>query len=1043
MPNKDKIDDTIKSLKDLNISNKKKLAPVLHGRKASTYLRIFQDVDDGIISSDSPQREDRWKKSMKTIEDKINEKPHKIRRSHDLRQRRPSRNSLGHIPTTGRRNSAYSQQRQPNKEAIQSIYNLTSTAVSSSPPATNANIPIYKRSVDPNRSPRYQYRKLSPHRSGDRDLDGPPESEVNRDWNNFGDSYNLTKVGNIHNYAQLESSPKHRAINPAVTAFTPIHGKEESMEDLSLKPVSSATYYPHKSKEKKNSTSSNSSGSGFDASSNVTRSKSGSTKRDSARESDQKRPEFTISPSSDIIDVVSQSSQEEIINEDIDHKLLEKIPKVKRSFDENAVDESSEVSENEDDEDEENSKEYPLAVELKPFTNNVGGHTAIFRFSKRAVCKALVNRENKFYENIELNQQELLPFMPRYIGVLNVRQHFYSNDDVINELASKEKKKNIEDLQSNFSNSRGISNMDTLEIGTALTHIHSFPLEKQQRSISCRDYSNNSQLPEVVLNDNRHIIPDSLWGRYSHSPSSLPGNSPGSYMSSRSYDEQRMMHPDISVDNMDEYKNHNGDSGFTMVNTELKDAVLEEVFAPVYSRRHHKQRSQNNIQVSTDENPITNSVRKSIIHDNGRRDSDTVVNTSTPTRNDSPLLNQNVKDSIGNALDTSHSVMDLKQFKKKEEIKEEIRNKIIVNNSQHFISSSKMAISNSISSIETSKSKNDCEDDNGVFMMDDENITIDNNKQKSNEIRSFSRESNPIDEQEHTIVSKFILLEDLTRNMNKPCALDLKMGTRQYGVDAKESKQRSQRAKCHKTTSRRLGVRICGLKVWDQDYYIKRDKYFGRRVRAGWQFARVIARFLYDGKHKGSIIKQIPYLINQLDTLNSHIHTLKGYRLYGASLLLMYDGSSKNQDKDTNPENVYLMNHVGKAKVNLIDFARCVTKEDVKAGLSSFKIPPKNPDIEDKGFLRGIKSLKFYLYLIWNHLTNDEKLPETETQLHDWMAQNKEVMLENWDWIDSFDMEDESEFNNSESELRKKWRKYELIFDAEPRYNNYDPEISD
>ncbi|KAL3229029.1 Inositol hexakisphosphate kinase 1 [Nakaseomyces bracarensis] len=1020
-----RINDAIKSLKDLNISNKKKLAPVLHGRKASTYLRIFQDDDDGIINSE--HREERWKKSMKSIEDKINEKP-SIRRNHDLRQRRPSRNSVGHIPM-GRRNSAYNQQRQPNKEALQSIYNLSSTGVPSSPPATN---PIFKRTVDPNRSPRYQYRKLSPHR-GEKDLDGLPPHEVNREWNNFGESFNTPKVGNLHNYSLLDSSPKHKA--NVVSALTPLHGKEESAEDLSLKPVSSATYYPHKSKEKRVSN-----GSIVDNNTNLVDTTCRIGRGSNSRSLDQKRPEFTISPSSDIIDVVTESPKGGDINKDIDQKLLEEVPKVKRSFDENAIDDSSEVSET--DEDEENRKEYPLAVELKPFTNNVGGHTAIFRFSKRAVCKALVNRENKFYENIELNHQELLPFMPRYIGVLNVRQHFYSNDDVINELASKHKKQNIEDLQSNFSNTRENSNLENLEIGTALTHIHSFPIEKQHRSVSCKDHSTNQQLPEVVLNDNRHIIPDSLWGRYSHSPSSLPGNSPNSYLSSRSYDEQRMVHPGISVDNMEEYRNHNGDSGFTMVNTELKDAVLEEVFAPIYSRRHHKQRSHNNIHINTEENPIPNSVKRSMIYDSIRRDSDTVVNTSTPARNDSPLLNQNVKDSIGNALDTSHSVMDLKQFKKTEEIKEEIRNKAN-DNAPKFLSSSKMAISTSISSVETSRSKQECEDDNGVFMMDDENAGFEHTKSKNNEMRSFSRESNPIDEQEHTIVSKFILLEDLTRNLKKPCALDLKMGTRQYGVDAKESKQRSQRAKCHKTTSRRLGVRICGLKVWDQDYYIKRDKYFGRRVRTGWQFARVIARFLYDGKHKGSIIKQIPYLIHQLETLNSHIHKLQGYRLYGASLLLMYDGSAKSNGKDLDPDNDYLMNHVGKAKVNLIDFARCVTKEDVKTGLSTFKIPPKTPDIEDKGFLRGVKSLKFYLYLIWNYLTNDKKLPDTESELRDWMSANKETVLDKWDWIDSFDMEDENEFNNSDSELRKKWRKYELIFDAEPRYNNFDPDISD
>lgn len=54
------------------------------------------------------------------------------------------------------------------------------------------------------------------------------------------------------------------------------------------------------------------------------------------------------------------------------------------------------------------------AVELKPYNHQVGGHTTVFRFSRRAVCKQLSNRENEFYETIERKHPELLRFLPRY-----------------------------------------------------------------------------------------------------------------------------------------------------------------------------------------------------------------------------------------------------------------------------------------------------------------------------------------------------------------------------------------------------------------------------------------------------------------------------------------------------------------------------------------------------------------------------------------------------------------------------------------------------
>jgi inositol-hexakisphosphate kinase len=60
--------------------------------------------------------------------------------------------------------------------------------------------------------------------------------------------------------------------------------------------------------------------------------------------------------------------------------------------------------------------QQPLeAIELIPYRHQVGGHTTLWRFSKRAVAKQLSNRENEFYEKIERYHPQLLKFVPRCV----------------------------------------------------------------------------------------------------------------------------------------------------------------------------------------------------------------------------------------------------------------------------------------------------------------------------------------------------------------------------------------------------------------------------------------------------------------------------------------------------------------------------------------------------------------------------------------------------------------------------------------------------
>mmetsp|Transcript_11887 Transcript_11887/g.35729 ORF Transcript_11887/g.35729 Transcript_11887/m.35729 type:complete len:333 (+) Transcript_11887:240-1238(+) len=171
----------------------------------------------------------------------------------------------------------------------------------------------------------------------------------------------------------------------------------------------------------------------------------------------------------------------------------------------------------------------------------------------------------------------------------------------------------------------------------------------------------------------------------------------------------------------------------------------------------------------------------------------------------------------------------------------------------------------------------------------------------------------------------YVVLDDCTNHMRRPCALDIKLGTRSTEDDATLGKQRKSLAKY--PCQSEFGCRLVGMRVWSrrQNQYLDYSKAWGCSLRDETAICHGLGAF-FGGCAEERKRLLIADFGRKLHSLLDWFEQQKKLSFVSSSLLFIYDAEPDSQYFDS--------------ELKLIDFTHVQSR-----------------DLPDFGCMQGIRSI--------------------------------------------------------------------------------------